>query len=90
MIAKEQLEELYIKQNKLRREIAEELNVPISQVDFYLNKYHIKRIVKKLEKVCPICGKHFFVLPMFREQKYCCRACSRIGTRKVERKIKPL
>ena len=47
MIAKEQLEELYIKQNKLRREIAEELNVPISQVDFYLNKYHIKRIVKK-------------------------------------------
>lgn len=59
MIAKEQLEELYIKQNKLRREIAEELNVPISQVDFYLNKYHIKRIVEKLEKVCPTCGKHF-------------------------------
>ena len=50
MIAKEQLEELYIKQNKLRREIAEELNVPISQVDFYLNKYHIKRIVKKIRK----------------------------------------
>lgn len=89
MIVKEQLEELYIKQNKLRREIAEELNVPISQVDFYLNRYHIKKIVEKLEKVCPICGKHFFVLPMFKEQKYCCRTCSRIGTRKVERKICP-
>ena len=89
MIAKEQLEELYIKQNKLRREIAEELNVLISQVDFYLNKYHIKKIVEKLEKVCPICDKHFFVLPMFKEQKYCCMACSRIGTRKVERKICP-
>ena len=50
MIAKEQLEELYIKQNKLRREIAEELNVPISQVDFYLNKYHIKKNSRKIRK----------------------------------------
>ena len=43
MIAKEQLEELYIKQNKNRREIAKELNVSINRVDFYLEKYHISR-----------------------------------------------
>lgn len=46
MIAKEQLEELYIKQNKNRREIAKELNVSINRVGFYLEKYHISR--KKL------------------------------------------
>ena len=46
MIAKEQLEELYIKQNKTRREIAKELNVSINRVGFYLEKYHISR--KKL------------------------------------------
>lgn len=46
MIAKEQLEELYIKQNKMAIEIAKELNVSKSTVNRYLFKYNIKKKIK--------------------------------------------
>ena len=74
-IDEEILIKLYLTDNKTVDEIAEELNVPISQVDFYLNKYHIKRIVKKLEKVCPICGKRFE--PNVHNQVCCSEECKR-------------
>lgn len=46
MIAKEQLEELYIKQNKMAIEIAKELNVSKSTINRYLFKYNIKKKIK--------------------------------------------
>lgn len=91
MITKEVLEELYLKQNKTREQIAKELNVPESQVNFYCWKYQIHKDIKAhlFEKICPICNKHFIVATADRDRIYCSDKCARIGRRKVPRKICP-
>lgn len=91
MITKEVLKELYLKQNKTREQIAKELNVPKSQVNFYCWKYQIRKDIKAqlFEKICPICNKHFIVATADRDRIYCSVHCMRIGSRKVPRKACP-
>ena len=87
MITKEQLEELYIKQNKTATKIAKELNILISQVLDYLYKYEFKK--SKIENICQNCGKKFNPPRSHPKNKYCCYECSRQARYILENKICP-
>lgn len=89
MITEELLKQLYLKQNKTRKQIANELNVPKSQVIFYCWKYHMHKDTKTFEKTCPVCAKRFKVNKTNKDQIYCCVSCMRIGSRKALRKTCP-
>ena len=76
MISKEVLEELYTKQKKTGKEIAEELNVSIGQINYLLYKYKIKKYKENEKRICPICGKSFNVsLKTKNISKYCSKKC---------------
>ena len=87
MIAKELLEELYVKQNKKIVDIAKELNISKSQVLDYLYKYKFKK--SNIEKVCKNCHKVFNPPRSHPDVKFCCYECSRQSRCVLENKICP-